>query len=71
MPTVKFYLGDGTGALEIEVESFAEFLRGPGGTCAFCHGRTEDWTTPGTPIGDYLARNRWADTCPCCKGAPS
>lgn len=50
---------------------WAEFLRGPDGECAFCHGDTDAWTDPATGIGDYLAAYPFEDTCPICKGAPS
>jgi hypothetical protein len=55
----------------LTVSYWAEFLRGPDGQCAFCHGDTDAWSDPSTPIGDYFATFEWAETCPICKGAPS
>ena len=57
----------------MEVTYFAEFLRGPDGTCAFCHG---DPCAESSPQDSFIARymqeyKAWAETCPVCDGRPT
>lgn len=44
--------------VEVEVTSFSEFMRGPDGLCALCHGDHHKWP------------KHW-ETCPVCEGRPS
>lgn len=59
----------------LDVIYHAEFLRGPDGTCAFCHG---DPCAERSAPDSLIARERavapsWApfETCPCCLGRPT
>lgn len=84
---VPFLCGDGSGDIMLKVKYIAgSFPRDTRGHCAFCHGdpcnegeqstETREFETrPGKPpithIAAYFMRNLTAETCPCCKGAPS
>ncbi len=63
---VPVLLGDGTGEQMVKVKYWAEFLRGPDDTCAYCHG---DWDTG--DIAAYFKRNPKAEACPVCDGRPT
>jgi hypothetical protein len=59
----------------LDVIYFAEYLRGPDGTCAFCHG---DPCAEHSAPGALISRERAAapsyapfETCPCCLGRPT
>lgn len=58
------------GPVLLTVTYFSDFLRGPDGTCAYCHGDPcAERSGPETLIGDWFARySAWAETCPCCGG---
>jgi hypothetical protein len=68
--------------LDLEVAYFAEFPRGPDGTCAFCRGdpcaenppahtMSKLGDPPGYRIASYYERNPDAVTCPMCEGRPT
>lgn len=61
----------GTGIEEsVEVIYWARFLRGPDGTCAYCHGDPgAKRSGPESAIARFLARAAdWAHCCPVCDG---
>lgn len=83
---VPFLCGDGFGEIMLDVVYIADFPRGYDSTCAFCHGdpynegeqstetrefKTRPGEPPETHIAAYFKRNPTAETCPCCKGAPT
>lgn len=69
---VPFYVGDGRGPIFLTVTYVAEYLRGPDGLCAFCHGDPlAEESGPETLIGNFWARNPHQETCPCCSGRPA
>lgn len=67
------FLPDERGPILLTVRYWADYLRGPDDTCAFCHGDPcAERSGPDTLIGNWFARNgSWAETCPCCDGRPS
>ena len=69
--SVPFLCGDGSGKIMLKVKYFAEFLRGGDkyGTCAFCEGDPcAENSPPDSRIAQFFKRNKWAETCPCCRG---
>lgn len=72
---VPFLPGDGTGETMLKVKYIASgFPRDARGLCAFCHGDPCNEDVHGNPdslIAAYWKRNPTAETCPCCRGAPS
>jgi len=69
---VPVYIGDGRDAILLTVRYWAEFLRGPDGTCAFCHGDPcAEQSGPATLISNFYARNPGIETCPVCNGRPT
>lgn len=72
MTLVNYLPGDGT-EIPVDVEYLADFPRGTGGTCAFCHGDPcAERSAADTLIAQYFERNRsWAETCPMCDGRPT
>lgn len=57
---------------EINVTSFNEFMRGPGGSCAFCKGDPcNEFPKKGSVISRFYEENPLADTCPVCDGRPT
>lgn len=72
---VPFLCGDGSGEIILKVKYIASgFPRDARGLCAFCHGDPCNEDKQGNPdslIAAYWKRNPTAETCPCCRGAPS
>lgn len=68
------FLGGGEpGGVMLEIlYASNDMLVGANGLCAYCNGDPcAENSGPDTHIGAYFARNKWADTCPCCKGSAS
>ncbi len=53
----------------LDVSYWAEYPRDADGLCAYCH--HDNWDIPGTLIYEYFRKNKWADTCPVCRGRAS
>ncbi len=76
VPYLTGYTEDGTGEVMLDVIYMAhDFLRGPDGLCAFCHGDSVDEKQAGH-IHEYfeLYKADWGhypETCPLCDGRPS
>ena len=59
-------------AVMLDVSHIADgYARGIDGTCAFCHGDPCAEESKRSNIAKFYRLNRWADTCPCCKGRPT
>lgn len=58
--------------VDLEVDRFSDFARGPDGTCALCHGDPCNESSPAESlIALWWAANPHADTCPVCDGRPT
>lgn len=65
-------LGNGFEDVTLDVTYIAEYARGPGSTCAFCHGDPcAESSGEETDIRKFLIKNVYADTCPVCQGRAS
>jgi len=74
-PLVEFLPGNGKSYF-LPVTYISDYARGPDkyGTCAFCQGDPcgdDPIEIDLTPIQAYFQDNKWADSCPFCRGAPT
>lgn len=61
-------LGNGFEDVTLDVTYIAEYARGPGSTCAFCHGDPcADGIDKTSDIAQFFAKNKWATVCPVCE----
>lgn len=69
---VPFSVGDGRPEILLTTTGWSDFLQDVNDECAFCHGDPcAERSNSKTLIGNYFARNSWAQTCPCCDGKAS
>ncbi|HEY0820998.1 MAG TPA: hypothetical protein VGD46_19585 [Rhizobacter sp.] len=67
---MRILIGDET--VELEVEDYYEYPRGPDGLCALCKGDPcNEESEPDSLIARWWAANPHASTCPVCDGRPT